>query len=99
MHELLPVLMGAAIALGVRRVRSRLLRRALSGVLVLAAALLAVWINEETFAWPYFAVADVCFVLVGAVGMNIVLGWLPKSTVCEVVPGSCRYNSGSDKEE
>ena len=80
MHELLPVLMGAAIALGVRRVRSRLLRRALSSVLVLAAALLAVWINEETFAWPYFAVADVCFVLVGVIGVNIMLRLLPRWT-------------------
>jgi hypothetical protein len=78
-HELLPVLMGGAIALLYRRIRSGIFRGIMSGVLVVLAALLAAWINGETIGWPYFIVADVCFVLAGAVGVNIVFSLLSRA--------------------
>jgi hypothetical protein len=77
-HELTPVLMGAAIALGCLGIRSRILRYVLSGFLVVVAALLAVWINGESSGWLLFIIADVCFVLVGFVGVNLLFGVLSR---------------------
>jgi hypothetical protein len=78
-HELLPVLMGGAIELACRRIRTRVLRVAAYCILVVLGTFASAWINGEPIGWPYFVVADVCFVLAGAVGVKVALRLLARA--------------------
>jgi hypothetical protein len=70
-HEIIPIALGAGVALACARIASSWLRRTLFVVLILLAAVIASFINGEQRGWPLFIAADVCFALAGAVGLRL----------------------------
>ncbi len=78
MHEIVPVALGAGVALVCGRVASVRLRRSVFAVLIVAAALVASFVNGEQPGWPLFIAADLCFALAGAVAARLVAGAVRK---------------------
>jgi hypothetical protein len=71
-HEIVPVALGAGVALVCGRVAPARLRRGLFAVLIVAAALVASFVNGEQPGWPLFIAADLCFALAGALAVRLV---------------------------
>jgi hypothetical protein len=77
-HEIVPVALGALVALACGRVTSPRLRRMIFAPLVLLAAVSASLVNGEQPGWPFFLAADVCFALAGAVAVRVCQGPLSR---------------------
>jgi hypothetical protein len=72
-HELVPVALGAMVAVVCRHISAGPKRAIAFAMLIPLAAALAAFVNGELRGWPFFIAADICFALAGAVAGRLCL--------------------------